>query len=236
MSGARPYHKRDPDDRPYGFCLVRQRPPRPCSMRNRQSASARSALARHPRRKARRSRFEIRRRSLRRSSPLPTTSILTATPSVSSQMTAMVGDIESAAGAVSSTADVIAWTVCACASTATRMRSAKIRTSFTIEAIEAFISTVPFVADWMAAILPAIPSVARAVWETSPSTSRAERAKPRQDSHARAVSMVAWRGSRLVRPRDRTDQLQNGFHQKSTDVGLMCRAVTKQAIGLPVMC
>src|SRR3546814_4133964 len=92
-------------------------------------------------------------------------------------MAAMVLDMESAARAVSSTAAVIAVTVCAWVSIAERMRSADSWTSVTVSRIEALVSTVEWVADWIAAILAAISSVARAVWLARLFTSWATRSE-----------------------------------------------------------
>ena len=91
-------------------------------------------------------------------------------------------------------------TVCACISIALRMRSALTCTSSTVDWIESLASTVCLVADWMAAILAVMSSVARAVWLARLFTSCATTAKPRPASPARAASMVALSASRLVWP------------------------------------
>ena len=64
----------------------------------------------------------------------------------------------------------------------------------------ALVSTVERVADWIAAILAAMSSVARAVWLARLFTSCATTAKPRPASPARAASIVALSASRLVCP------------------------------------
>src|SRR3546814_7990059 len=104
------------------------------------------------------------------------------------RMLAMVDDIESAASAVSSTAAVIEATVCACASIASRMRCADSCTSTIVAWIDWLAFTAPLVACWIAVILPAMSSVARAVSFARLFTSCETTAKPRPDSPARARS------------------------------------------------
>src|SRR3546814_14231185 len=96
-----------------------------------------------------------------------------------------------AARAVWWTTAVIAVTDCAWVSMSERMRLADSWTSVTVSRIEALVSTVEWVADWIAAILAAISSVARAVWLARRFPSWATTENPRPAYTASAASIVA---------------------------------------------
>src|SRR3546814_10193030 len=91
------------------------------------------------------------------------------------------------------------------------MRLADSWTSVTVSRIEALVSTVEWVADWIAAILAAISSVARAVWLARLFTSWATTAKPRPASPARAA-----------RSEEHTSELQ------STNAHPVCRVLLEK--------